>query len=433
MNNNKSQKQVSLSGMAMNPKNAKGGKGGKPSTGGNKKRRLIALAVAGGVLLCVLLGVFILDGPDGPSLEAREFVEFTYTPDNTLKNVSYYALGIMGENTTSSLDMMAIMCFNRKEHTISLLQVPVATYVEDDRFAVQKAGDIWGSPKALTWCPTCRCHVAADALEGEKHTACGSTVESRSGSAATGFAQYFNTQLGLPVDNYLVIPRGGLATLIDALGGVTLHIAKNFRYNEVDYSAGEGTLPGDAAVYYVTQWEYNGSPASDLERMQRQRELMAALMFRLSERKASELYNTDPAKKDVLSNLMAGRSPIRMDTSNFGKARLLGKANDDAAADVRYTEALADFLHTLSRVSLEDVTCSMLPGESTKKGAATVYSAHRNVTLELLHAQMDPASLLDDTAVALKEIAGNGKSDARTVTLDTLLTPQASLEEKSEK
>lgn len=42
-------------------------------------------------------------------------------------------------------------------------------------------------------------------------------VETRTGSAATNYAQFFNTQLGLPVDNYLVIPREGLAKLIDAV------------------------------------------------------------------------------------------------------------------------------------------------------------------------------------------------------------------------
>ncbi len=428
MSSNKAPKQVSLSGAAMGG-NSKKGK--KPSSG-KKKGRIIALISVMVVLIGVVVGVLVFRrGGDGPSLTAREFVEYTYTPDEQLKDVSYYALGISGAKLTDQLDMMALLCFDRENDKLSVVQVPVASYVEGN-FAVQTAGDIWGNPKPLTWCATCRCAVAADDISGDAHALCGTRVDSRSGSASTSFAAYFNSQLGLPVDNYLVIPRAGLVTLIDAVGGVTLDVQKAFQYNEVDYAVGAGTLPGDAAVYYATQWGYDGSPASDLERMQRQRQLFAALFSRLSTYDRDELYNDDPSRKDILSNVMAGKAPIRMDTTGFGKSRLLGKKDDSATENMRYMEALARFVHTVCAVEPENVTCSVLPGEAAKKNGATVYSIHKDVTVEMLKTQMNPAGLLNEAAVDIVEVAHKGKSDAKTATLDTFLIPQVEAEQKTE-
>lgn len=435
MNSNKNQKQVSLAGAAMGG-SGNSHRGGKPRKPGKARfpRRWILLIAALVALVGVVAGILLYSRRDkGQTLSAREFVDYAYTPDAQLDDVSYYALGISGDNAANQLDMAAILCVNRQDKAASLLQLPVSTYIADTaRFAVQTVGNVWASPKALTWCPTCRRRITAEETTDGKHTACGTKAESRSGSSASNYAEFFNTQLGLPVDNYLVIPRSGLAALVDAVGGVTLNVSKKLSYNGINYDAGARTLPGDASVYYITQWEYNGTPASDLARMQRQRELLAALAARLSGYKVHELYNTDPKKTDVLSNVMAGRYPIRMDTSDFGKARLLGKTNDNAAQDVRYTQALAEWVYMLCRIPQEKVTCSMLPGEAVKKGSATVYSAHKAQTVELLKAHMDPAGLLAEETIELAELANKTKAETNTVTLDTLLTAQTDVLQKTE-
>ena len=426
MSSNNSQKQVSLAGAAMG--GAHGGKGGRSRARrpGGKKRRWLLWGGIAVLAVAAIVGVQLYRNRDkGPTLAARDFIEYTYTPDDRCGDVSYYALGISGENAGDALDMTALLCVNRKEHSTALLQLPTATYIGDgETFAAQTVGAVWGNPKALTWCPTCRGRVAADAVEDGKHTVCGTAVETRMGSAATNYAQFFNTQLGLPVDNYLVIPREGLAKLIDAVGGVTLNVAGKFRCGETDYEAGVQALPGEAAVYYITQYNYNGTPASDIERMARQRELLAALVSRLSQYKQAELFNTDPRKADVLSDVMAGAAPIRMDTSDFGKARLMGKGHDAAASDTKYNAALAEFVHTVCAIPLENMQCAVLPGETAKKGAATVWSAHREQTLSLLREQMDPAGLLQEDAFGISELSSKGKFDSSVVTLASVLTPQ---------
>lgn len=63
-------------------------------------------------------------------------------------------------------------------------------------------------------------------------------------------------------------------------------------------------------------------------------------------------------------------------------------------------------------------------GETAKKGAATVWSAHREQTLSLLREQMDPAGLLQEDAFGISELSSKGKFDSSVVTLASVLTPQ---------
>ncbi len=416
------QKQVSLAGAARS----------KPE-GGKKKRRsrawIIWLCLAL-VIVAVVVGYKLFQNRSaGPSLAPREFVEYTYTADDKLGDVAYYALGISGAKTTDRLDALAIMCFDRAAKKITVLQVPTAMYIEKgETFAVSTAGDVWGRPKGKTWCKTCRGYVAADAVEDKKHTVCGTEVTAGAGSSTTDLARLFNTQFGLPVDNYLVIPRDGLAQLIDGVGGVTVKLDKELNVGGIKYAAGDTTLPGEAAVYYAIEYDYDGSAALEAARMKRQRQVYAALLARLSEREVSQLYSE--SEPDILSALMNGSNPIRFDTTSFGKARLLGKADDSATDNTRFGLALAQFLHEVSAVDLQNVVCSIVPGENTKNGSSTVYSAYRAETMTLLKEQMNPHGLtIDDTTVGVKELKKTENSNAYIAALSTVIVEQKPLEE----
>lgn len=421
---NQKQKMVSLAGAA----------GSTPRKRNDKKRWIILLSALAVLIIMIVIYVVSQSRPAGPSLSSREFVEYTYTADDLCEDVSYYALGLTGEEDGDTMQSISMLCFNRRDKALSLLQVPVSMYIEKGAdFAVSTVGAVWSNPLGDTWCSTCRCRVAEDAREGEKHTVCGTKLQTRPGSATTDFARIFNTQFGLPVDNYLVISPDGLATLIDQIGGVTLNVEKAFSLDGKDYKAGTTVLSGDAAVYYVTKFSYDGSVKSDFARMQRQRQLWAALLTRLSGYKVDELHNTDPKRADVLTAVMNGSDPIRFDSSSFGKSRLLGKANDSASDNTRYTMAMARFLHSLSAVPLENVTCSILPGESAKKGSATVFTAYKEDTISLLNAQMNPQALtLDSTTVGLTELARTERADTYTATLDSLFIEQTATVETEE-
>ena len=420
MKNENGAQQVSLAGMAMSRRDA-----------ANKKRRkkriilIVVIAVVVLALIAFLIVRSVLSG--GPSLTAREMVQYTYTPDSLCDNVSYYVLGVTtGENATDRMDMLAVLCFDRKREALTFLQVPVATDLGNSAdFAVTAIGDVWGRPQSVRWCPTCRAKVAASAAEDGKHTVCGSTLETRTGSSFTNLIEVFNKQYGLPIDNYLVVPRKGLATLIDAVGGLDMTLNKAWNCNGIQYAAGSQTLSGEAAVAYATTADYDGTPQSDLTRMARQRELLAGLLNRLSRYKTGELYNTDPSKADVLSNLMLGRDPVRFDTTSFGKARLLGHSSDRSTDNMKYLKALAEFVHDVSHVPLEKVTCCVLPGEPVRNGTVVTYSVHTAQTIEMLNTHLNPCGLtLDETTVVAPQKSDKQQNEPTVVALNTVLTEQ---------
>ncbi len=419
MKNSNTQKQVSLAGVANK---------GRPT---KKKRRvavkwIVLLALVLSVVLAVV-GKKIYDAVTaGPSLSAQEMVQYAVTPDNISGKVSYFALGVTGEKSTDRMDMVALLCYDRKGDSLSILQVPVATYIGSDTgFATPVLGDVWGKPQPLTWCATCRCNLTAEQVKDGKHTACGTKTESRTGSSFTDLCRVFNKQYGMPTDNFLVIPRDGLASLIDSLGGVDVKLSSKLSADGMTYQPGVQTLSGKAAVFYAIEYNYNGTPASDVQRMQRQRQVLAGLLQRLSTYKVADLFNADIASYGILSKLMNSADPVRFDTTSFGKARLLGVS--EARADgIRFSKALAMFASEVSHIDLSKVTCAILPGVTAKSGTSTLYSVNKTQTMELLAEHFNPYGLtLDDTTVTAPMLNKNpAKANTAVATLDTVAVEQ---------
>ena len=418
MNDNQSTRQVSLAGAA----NGKKKQPPKKSRGSKKRLWFIAIPI---VLVVALVIVLLARGchTEGPSLTARETLQYTVTTDELSDKVSYFTLGVLGDKSTDRMDMVAVMCYDRKAKEISVMQLPVTTYLgEDGSFAASTLGDVWGNPKSILWCDTCRGQVAEDAVDGENHKTCGTKLSTRKGSAFADFNRVFNRQFALPTDNYLVVPRDGLAKLIDAVGGVDMQLDADITVDDVTYQKGVRTLTGQAAVYYAVEYNYQNTPASDIERLPRQRQLFASLLDRLSDRSLKELYNDDPKLKDILSNVIQGSDPIRFDTSSFGKARLMG-SGEARAEKTKYIEAMARFIHDVSRVDLADVTYCTLPGEAVKRGTGYVYSVNKAQTVALLNEHFNPYGLtVNDTTVAVTELKDNpAQADTAVTTLDQVL------------
>ena len=79
---------------------------------------------------------------------------------------------------------------------------------------------------------------------------------------------------GVPVDHYATIDFEGFEKVIDAMGGVRVDLGEN-QFPE-KWRMGEGVqrLNGHKALIFA---RYRGTPGADIDRMQRQRELVAAL------------------------------------------------------------------------------------------------------------------------------------------------------------
>ena len=417
--NNNGQKQVSLAGAAGNPV-------AKAKTGKKKKfsrKAVIAIVACLAVVLTAVLVVISMNNDDKPALTAREMVTYTVTPDNINNNVSYYLLGVTGDKITDRLDMVSVMCYNRKKDTVSVLQMPVSTYVSKEAgYAVNALGDVWGNPQPVPFCSAHRTELTADFIVDGTHKDCGAKVEYRTGSSTEDMIRVINDQYGLPIDNYLFIPRAGLVQLINALGGVDVKLDKKLTLSGTTYEAGVQTLNGQAAVTYAVEHNYTGTPASDRERMLRQRQVFTALLQRIGGGKLADLYSVDKntgSTKGAIGQLMLSANPIRFNTTSFGKERLLN-ISEAAANKMKLSEAMARFLLELGQVPLNQITCNILPGERATSGSTAVYSVNRVQTLELLNAQMNPYGLiLDDTTVKVPQLLKKqDATDTVTATLD---------------
>ena len=416
---NNGQKQVSLAGVVGNSKK-------------KKKFPVKAVAVIAVIAVVVLVAVLLisrLGKSEGPALSAREMVTYTVTPDNISGNVAYYLLGITGNDTTDRLDMAAVMCYDRKKEAISILQMPVSTYVgKEAGYAANALGDIWGNPQPVPFCSAHRVKLAATDIVDGTHKDCGAKVENRTGSSSGDMIRVINQQYGLPIDNYLMIPREGLVQLIDALGGVDIQLDTKTTLSGTTYETGVQTLNGQAAVTYAVEYNFTGTVASDRERMLRQRQVLAAVLQRLGGGKLTDLYDVDKntgSTKGAIGRLMLSADPIRFNTTSFGKARLLN-ISEAAANKMKLSDALARFLYEIGQVPMNQITCSILPGDSTTSGSATVCSINLTQTIELLNAQMNPYGLtLNDTTVKVTQLLPKqGTVDTATATLDTLAQPQ---------
>jgi LCP family protein required for cell wall assembly len=79
--------------------------------------------------------------------------------------------------------------------------------------------------------------------------------------------------LGIDIDHYALIDFTGFEDLVDAVGGVTITVPENLASPAVP--AGTHTIDGETALRHA---RYRGGPDGDFGRIQRQQELMRALI-----------------------------------------------------------------------------------------------------------------------------------------------------------
>ena len=79
---------------------------------------------------------------------------------------------------------------------------------------------------------------------------------------------------GVPVDHYATIDFEGFERVVDAMGGVRVDVGEGQFPEKFHLGEGVQRLNGHKALIYA---RYRGTPGADLDRMQRQRELVAAL------------------------------------------------------------------------------------------------------------------------------------------------------------
>ncbi len=160
-----------------------------------------------------------------------------------LKNVKYQALVNSFEGLT---DTMLLIRFNPETKKVSVLSIPRDTRSEIPGHGIAKinsANQVGGPPMAA-----------------------------RSVSELLG---------GVGIDRYVTLNVQGVEALVNALGGVTVHVPKDMKYQDdsqhlyINLKAGRQTLDGKKALQLL---RFRQDEYGDIGRIQRQQMVMRALM-----------------------------------------------------------------------------------------------------------------------------------------------------------
>lgn len=325
-------------------------------------------------------------------------VEHTTTPAADKDKVAYYIVGLLGADNSSPTETLSVLCFDKQKKTVNILDIPQETYIGDtDNYTVKNAGEVWGNPKPLDWCTTCRRAVPASEIKDGKHTVCGTNITQMTGSSSEDLCRLFNTQYGLPVDGYFMIPQQALVKLVNLLGGIDVNLESSMKVNNIKYNSGTQTLDGDAALYYMTN--HGSGISGDIDRLVKDRKVYLALFQRLQRQTKDQLTN------DSIGPLMNGSTPV---LTNFAR------------------EDMVSLLQEMNTVKSSSMTAYVLPGESAKKSGSYYYSAHKSDLLSLLSQSFNPCGLsLDDSKLGLTELATKGKVDMHQQTLSDIEVAQS--------
>ncbi|MER3485219.1 MAG: hypothetical protein C4345_03810, partial [Chloroflexota bacterium] len=86
--------------------------------------------------------------------------------------------------------------------------------------------------------------------------------------------------LGIPIDHYVLVDFAGFETLVDAVGGITIDVPEGFvAADGTVFVAGRQAMTGKQALAFA---RYRGGPDGDFGRIQRQQEVLRALIRRAS-------------------------------------------------------------------------------------------------------------------------------------------------------
>lgn len=395
-----SQRQVSLADKA----GVKTAGTGNNKKGKYSKKNKTVIAIL--IIIIVLAVAFIAFGihyvyttimpqDDTTSVNA---VEHTTTPEADKGKVSYYVLGLLGSDNTSQTEMLSVLCYDKEKKTVNILQIPQDTYLGDTtNYTVRRVSEVWGNPKPVDWCTTCRRSVPASEISDGKHTVCNTAITQMKGSSSENLCRLINAQYGLPVDGYFMIPQQALVKLVNLLGGVDVNLESSIKVNDIQYKAGVRTLDGDAALFYLT--DHSSGVNGDIDRLVKGRKVFLAIFQRLTRESKEKMTN------DTIGPLMNGSTPIRTDFDR--------------------TDMIA-LLQEMSGIKSASMTAFVIPGESAKKSGTTFYSVHKSDLLSLLKQSFNPGGLaLDESKLQLTEISSKGKVDLHQQVLSSIEAPQS--------
>lgn len=421
------EKQVSLAtsaGVKKKKAAAKKAKKKKVPVGTTIIRVLVAVLTT---LSLVFIGVVVFgvvsSFSSGGNAHNVNITSYDTTPETAEKKVSYFTVGLLGADDSASMDMVTLVCFDKKAKSVNFLQMPVDTYMGNSgSWAVSRLGNVWNNPTPLTWCETCRGRVFEPEQKDGKHVNCGTALTEKTGSAVESLLAFFNDQLSMPIDNYFLLPQETLVNMVNLVGGIDVELETAMTVEGVQYAAGKRVLDGKAALQYVTKYDFNNTPAKDIARLNRQRKVWTALLQRLSAMDEKALY------EKVISPIMAGGAPIRTNTDATSVAKMMAGVHNGSTENMTYAQALSKLLVNFKKIDLNNAKFYTMPGKIAKVGTATYFGMDREACLKLLQESFNPHGLeLKNEHLLINELTAKGTAvESNAQTMQDLAVEQSS-------
>lgn len=165
---------------------------------------------------------------------------------------------------------------------------------------------------------------------------------------------------GIPIDRYVTTGCDDIVEIVDLIGGIPINLPEDvfYSYDKILY-AGEQVLNGEQAELMVRARK--GYNEGDIGRVKAQRIFMAACMEKALDMGSVELtsfINEVYKKKLIATDMTLGELSI-----------------------------LADFA---TLIDMDKVTVQLVPGEGAYNGDYSVWSIHKNATIDVLNKYFRP-------------------------------------------
>ncbi len=369
---------------------------------------LMLIVVAVGITFVVTL-LQILFGNSGSSKWPDTF-SFDTTPEAYSDKVAYYMVGVMGENMDDDMMMVSVICHDKKAGTMQIMEIPRQTYLGNaDKWSAETVAGVWADPIPLKWCEKCRKQVFEPEISDGKHDVkgCDTEITMKTGSSVENLMEVSNDFLGLPIDEYFILPKDAVLKLVNLVGGIDVELDKAMKVGDISYKAGSQTIDGEAAVAYMQPAKE--TVTSELETMKKRRQVMFALFERLRDKSADaitlfEASDNTTLTDEIISPLQSGSTPIRTELD---------------------PDEIIELLGSLASIPTEDITVYTLPGEATVQNKVTYFTVHMDEMLTLLNDRFNPyGEKITASDIVAKQIDDDEQADMQKQTMAQVLVPQ---------
>lgn len=355
----------------MEGKNKTGKKGAASVNKKNKKRKkngnlqeklIIAAAIVLGVLIIavMILNIPFMTGPNGKSMSVIEWFKAQqplvekeghlskdttsyelnskalvvddkreFTNDQIIEG-QYTVLCLGFDESRQNSDVIMLFQFDIAHDKINVLQVPRDSYVPD--YTSSETGKI-NSVYSL----------------GDQSL-----------SDIQRIVDAVRDTFGIPIDSYITTGCGDIVDMVDYIGGIPINLPEDVKYSANKYLyAGEQVLNGEQAELFVRARK--GYFEGDIGRVKAQRIFMAAAMKKFIDMSTTEIT-------DFIAEIYE-KEYIGTDLS------------------LQEMSILADFAGDMD---LDDVTVQMVPGEANTYNGYSVWSIHKEATIDVLNKYFRP-------------------------------------------